>query len=351
MTTVMKDIVTWLMQWYYTEDEIDTKLANKLNSNLTEANRIVKTDSNGNVEVGSALSNYENPVIVDNLTTNDATKVLSAKQGKVLQDNKLEKVHSSYKGKNVVTNASTGAIEFENKPTIPSASSSTPSADTTSGAVGSGTTWARADHQHPISSIYATSEHNHTGVYAPVSHTQASSTITNVKADVTGTSLANELDNDATQSDLNSVIATVLDTLSNINAINIVDTLPTESASTMGKLYIIAENNKVNVYYTKDNGASANPRYSWHKMDADILDELNVTWSMVTGKPTFESSTSNIKMNGTASVGSSGNFVYSDHIHPSDTTKSDKTATIGTTITLIDKGETNEGCIVFNTIS
>ena len=61
--------------------------------------------------------------IVDNLTTNDATKVLSAKQGKVLNDNKLEKTHSSYKGKNVVTNASTGTIEFEDKPTIPTKTS------------------------------------------------------------------------------------------------------------------------------------------------------------------------------------------------------------------------------------
>jgi hypothetical protein len=61
--------------------------------------------------------------IVDNLTTNDATKVLSAKQGKVLNDNKLEKTHSSYKGKNVVTNATTGTIEFEDKPTIPTKTS------------------------------------------------------------------------------------------------------------------------------------------------------------------------------------------------------------------------------------
>ena len=61
--------------------------------------------------------------IVDNITTNDSTKVLSAKQGKVLNDNKLEKTHSSYKGKNVVTNASTGAIEFEDKPTIPTKTS------------------------------------------------------------------------------------------------------------------------------------------------------------------------------------------------------------------------------------
>ena len=33
------------------------------------------------------------------------------------------------------------------------------------------------------------------------------------------------------------------------------------------------------------------------------------------------------------------------------TAKSDKTTTLGTTITLVDKGETNEGCIIFNTIS
>lgn len=35
-------------------------------------------------------SSYVNPTIADNLTTSDATQVLSAKQGKVLQDNKLD---------------------------------------------------------------------------------------------------------------------------------------------------------------------------------------------------------------------------------------------------------------------
>lgn len=41
-----------------------------------------------------------------------------------------------------------------NKPTIPSASSVTPSADTTTGSVGTGTAWARSDHTHPKSSLY-----------------------------------------------------------------------------------------------------------------------------------------------------------------------------------------------------
>lgn len=62
--------------------------------------------------------------------------------------------------KNVVTDSS-GKITTEDKPTIPSASSTTPSADTTSGSVGTGTTWARSNHTHPKSSLYAEATHNH----------------------------------------------------------------------------------------------------------------------------------------------------------------------------------------------
>lgn len=112
---------------------------------------------------------------------------------------KLDKAQTSYKGKNVVVDSSTGNITFEeknnhthgnlqnngqvgstaqanknvvtnsdglitteDKPTIPSASSSIPSADTTNGSVGTGTTWARSNHTHPKSSIYAESTHSHT---------------------------------------------------------------------------------------------------------------------------------------------------------------------------------------------
>lgn len=45
---------------------------------------------------------------------------------------------------------------------------------------------------------------------------------------------------------------------------------------------------------------------------------------------------------------SSGQFAEGNHTH-SD--KADKTSALGTTITLVNKGETNEGCIIFNTIS
>lgn len=52
--------------------------------------------------------------------------------------------------------------DLSNKPTIPSASSTTPSADTTSGSYGSGTSYARSNHTHPKSSLYAEATHSHT---------------------------------------------------------------------------------------------------------------------------------------------------------------------------------------------
>lgn len=75
---------------------------------------------------------------------------------------KLDKSQTSYKGKNVVVDSTSGNITFEDKPTIPSASSTTPSADTASGSYGSGTAYARANHTHPKSAIYAEASHNHT---------------------------------------------------------------------------------------------------------------------------------------------------------------------------------------------
>lgn len=50
---------------------------------------------------------------------------------------------------------------LSNKPTIPNASTSAPLMDIVNGAVGTGTTWAKADHQHPLSTAYATADHTH----------------------------------------------------------------------------------------------------------------------------------------------------------------------------------------------
>ena len=55
----------------------------------------------------------------------------------------------------------------------------------------------------------------------------------------------------------------------------------------------------------------------------NTLNPHNVTSSQV-GLGPFETSVSNIKMDGTASVGSSSNVPRADHVHPHDTTKVNK---------------------------
>ena len=251
-------IVTWLKNWFYDADQIDGKIST-INSSLNNKVNVNQGDGNANM--------------------------------------------------NVVTDAS-GSITVENKPSIPSASSTTPLADVSGGAVGTGTTWARADHKHPLSSAYATSGHNHSGVYAPVSHTQASSTITDSN---TYSNIGNSAQ---TQESINSAINTKLGQLASLDFLNIVDTLPSPSESTMGKLYVIEEDGEVNIYYTKHYDQS--PNYRMIEMDANILDSLTVTWSMIDGKPSTFTPSSHTHSTGDVSdatahsnIGSSANATQS----------------------------------------
>lgn len=103
-----------------------------------------------------SLSNY---VTTDDSRLSDSRTPTSHTHGNLQNNGQVGSTAQA--NKNVVTNSS-GLITTEDKPTIPSASSTTPSADTTSGSVGSGTTWARSNHTHPKSSLYAEATHNHT---------------------------------------------------------------------------------------------------------------------------------------------------------------------------------------------
>ena len=78
---------------------------------------------------------------------------------------KLNISQTDYKGKNVVVDNTTGNITFEDKPTVPQASTSSPLADMTGGAIGSDSKYAKADHQHPLSNEYATANHNHGNIF------------------------------------------------------------------------------------------------------------------------------------------------------------------------------------------
>lgn len=135
-------------------------------------------DQNNNTKALSAYQGYllnQNKInksdIATNLTTDNDNKVLSAKQGKLLQDNKLNKNQIPYKGKNVVVDNNSGEITFEDKPTIPEASTTTPLSDSTNGSTGNSDKWAKEDHVHPKSNLYAESGHNHDNTYIKLSNT------------------------------------------------------------------------------------------------------------------------------------------------------------------------------------
>lgn len=104
-------------------------------------------------------SEYVNPTIADNLTTDSSTQVLSAKMGKKLNDEKVA-INQGTTNNGKFLKVSSGNVVCESV-TVPSAGSSTPGADVSGGAVGSSSNYAKADHQHLLSSAYATSGHTH----------------------------------------------------------------------------------------------------------------------------------------------------------------------------------------------
>lgn len=164
-------------------DKSDVESA--LNDKEDTSNRVTSLSSSStDTQYPSAKCVYDG---LDNKISKSSTTGLVKNDGTIDTTEKASTTHNhglidqfgrmtGYASKNVVTD-SNGFITAENKPTIPSASSTTPSADVSGGAIGSSSNYAKADHQHPLSSAYATSGHNHSGTYAPVSHNQALSTI------------------------------------------------------------------------------------------------------------------------------------------------------------------------------
>lgn len=73
-------------------------------------------------------------------------------------------------------------------------------------------------------------------------------------------------------------------------AVKVVTTLPSASADTMDKLFILVGNDTVDVYYTTKSGNT----YSWNKMDDDILDNLSIEWSDIHNKPSIPADVSDL---------------------------------------------------------
>lgn len=137
---------------------------------------------------------------------------------------------SNNESKNVVTD-SNGKITVEDKPSIPSASNTTPSADTLNGDVGNGVTWARSNHKHPKSDLYAEASHSHSATDVTDSNSSNYSNIGNLNSNS-----SQQVINNAINSKLGSLTVDVIewDTADS-------NGLPstTASANTMNKLYLI----------------------------------------------------------------------------------------------------------------
>ena len=198
------------------------------------------------------------------------------------------------------------------------------------------------------------------GLQSQINNKANSSSLTS-KADKTGgasqitdtsansyTNISTSLTTSSSQADINSAINTKIGTLMGIDWIQVVQTLPTASASTMGKLYLVAisgsGDNNFKEYVTVENSGA----YTWEKLGEISGSGLSVDWADITGKPNLiqTSSTSGLVKN-------DGTIDTTQYLsqHQDISGKADKTSALGVTITLVNAGETNEGCIIFNTIS
>lgn len=122
---------------------------------------------------------------------------------------------------------------------------------------------------------------------ADVGHTHTESDITDLGDYIEKSNIDGLVKNDGTidehtysQSGHTHLMEDITD-LSLPAAVKVVTTLPSASADTMDKLFILVGNDTVDVYYTTKSGSN----YSWHKMDDDILDNLSIDWSDVDNKP------------------------------------------------------------------
>ena len=179
----------------------------------------------------------------------------------------------------------------------------------------------------------------------PTSHTQASSTITDTN---TYSHIGNS---SGTQESINSAINTKLGELVDINFVTVVSELPTASADTMGKIYLVAISgsgtNNYAEYVTVRTGTSPSYSYNWEKFGEVSGSGLSVDWGDITNKPSSYTPSShthgNLSNDGklgttsgkpvitttggaitTGSFGSTaGTFAEGNHTHSSYVTTSD----------------------------
>jgi len=168
----------------------------------------------------------------------------------------------------------------------------------------------------------------------------------------------------ASQHSINASIDNIIGNLTGAEIIKVVTTLPTASASTTNALYLLSRDNQYDIYITIEDGGS----YSWELVDEDVLADLSVAWSDVTGKPSSFTPTSHSSSATTYGVGSASNYGHNkiiDNLNQStnqngyslsahqgyvlNQSKADKSSVIDwDTLTFVAKADDDTGAITFD---
>ena len=113
------------------------------------------------------------------------------------------------------------------------------------------------------------------------------------------------------------------------NISNYVTTYAKANSTTLGLLKVHSQANTQTAQTVPAEASKTATRQYSVQLDASGNSSVYVPWTTPT-VPSFESTATNIKMNGTRSVGTSGNVPRADHVHPVDTSREPAIA-VGTT--------------------
>lgn len=165
-----------------------------------------------------------------------------------------------------------------NSSDVPSASSTTPSADTTNGSVGNGTTWARSNHTHPKSSLYAERSHTHTGSDITGLNITLDDTVTaNGNNAVKGSGIKNYVDNAVNEAVTGGSI--IIDDTVTQNSTN-----PVKSSGIFNALSSKADSNSIPTKVsdlTNDSGFLTNQSLNGYLKTTDIGNSSNTSSSKI----------------------------------------------------------------------
>ena len=247
ISTLYGHLKTLTSQWFYTKQELDTDFIAKSNTA-----GLVKND--GTIDTNVYLTEHQD---ISNYIQKSST------QGLVKNDGTIDTTEYQEAGDYIEKSATSGLVK--NDGSIDTSVYLTEHQDI------SGKANIADLHTVATSGSY-TDLDNIPSTFAPSAHEHATSEIKDATAYASLGTSAN-----ATQAAINSAIDTKIGSLLAVELIEVVADLGTASASTMNKLYLVAEstsktNDAYEIYVTVRTGTSGSYSYAWEKVDTARID-------------------------------------------------------------------------------